>query len=78
VERAVVDTVECAVLVNRVGETFAGVVVDTRRAGVVVQLARPAVVAPLPAAVPLGDEVRVRLVGVDPVTRSVELAAVDR
>jgi hypothetical protein len=53
-------------------------VVDTRRAGVVVQLARPAVVAPLPAAVPLGDEVRVRLVGVDPVTRSVELTAVDR
>jgi exoribonuclease R len=78
VERAVVDAVECAVLANRVGETFAGVVVDTRRAGVVVQLARPAVVAPLPAAVPLGDEVRVRLVGVDPVTRSVELAAVDR
>jgi hypothetical protein len=52
--------------------------VDTRRAGVVVQLARPAVVAPLPAPVPLGDEVRVRLVGVDPATRSVELAAVDR
>ena len=73
VERAVVDTVECAVLAGHVGETFDGVVVDTRRGGVVVQLARPAVVAPLAEDVPLGDEVRVRLVGVDPVRRSMEL-----
>jgi len=73
VERAVVDTVECAVLAGHVGETFDGVVVDTRRSGVVVQLSRPAVVAPLQASVPLGDEVRVRLAAVDPVARSVEL-----
>jgi exoribonuclease R len=73
VERAVVDTVECAVLAGHVGETFDGVVVDTRRSGVVVQLTRPAVVAPLPAPVPLGDEVLVRLVAVDLVARSVEL-----
>jgi exoribonuclease R len=66
--------VECAVLAGRVGEVFPGVVVDRRRGGVVVQLTRPAVVAPLPAEIPLGDEVRVRLTGVDPVTRSVALA----
>jgi len=76
VERAVVDTVECAVLAGHVGEAFDGVVVDTRRDGVVVQLTRPAVVAPLREPVPLGDEVRVRVQGVDPVQRSVELVAV--
>lgn len=74
VERAVIDTVECAVLARHVGETFDGVVVDTRRSGVVVQLSAPAVVAPLPASVPLGDEVRVRVEAVDPVARSVLLA----
>jgi exoribonuclease R len=76
VERAVVDTVECAVLAGHVGEDFDGVVVDTRRSGVVVQLTSPAVVAPLPASVPLGAEVRVRVDAVDPVARSVELAPV--
>jgi exoribonuclease R len=74
VERAVIDTVECGVLAGHVGETFDGVVVDTRRSGVVVQLRRPAVVAPLPASVPLGDEVRVRVEAVDPESRSVLLA----
>ncbi len=76
VERAVVDAVECAVLAGHVGETFAGVVVDTRKGGVVVQLARPAVVAPLAAEVALGEEVRVRLESVDPVARRVELVRV--
>jgi exoribonuclease R len=76
VERAVVDTVECAVLAGHVGEIFDGIVVDTRRSGVVVQLSRPAVVAPLEASVPLGDEVRVRVASVDPVARSVELVPV--
>ena len=73
VERAVVDAVECAVLAGHVGEAFAGVVVDRRRGGVVVQLARPAVVAPLAAEVALGEEVRVRLASVDPVDRRIEL-----
>jgi exoribonuclease R len=76
VERAVIDTVECSVLAGHVGETFDGVVVDVRRSGVVLQLNHPAVVAPLPGSVPLGDEVRARVESVDPVARSVVLVPV--
>jgi len=74
IERAVVDAVECALLMNRIGEQFVGVVVDRNKQGVVVQLRSPAVVAPLTADVALGDTVTVTLRAVDPVRRHVELA----
>jgi exoribonuclease R len=74
VDRAVVDAVECAVLANRIGEQFDGVIIDHNKQGVVVQLRNPAVVAPMNADVALGDAVRVTLVAVDPVRRRVELA----
>jgi exoribonuclease R len=75
VDRAVVDAVECAVLANRVGEQFDGIVIDRNKRGVVVQLRSPAVVAPMNAEVALGAPVRVKLEAVDPVRRRVEFAA---
>ena len=74
VDRAVVDAVECAVLANRIGEQFDGVVIDHNKQGVIVQLRNPAVVAPMNADVALGAAVRVTLVAVDPVRRRVDLA----
>jgi len=74
IEHAVVNAVECALLAPCVGEQFDGIVVDENHEGVVVQLRRPAVVAPMPAHLPLGEQVEVTLVAVDPVARRVELA----
>jgi VacB/RNase II family 3'-5' exoribonuclease len=73
VDRAVVDAVECAVLAPHVGEQFDGFVVDRNDKGVVVQLHDPAIVASMPAQIPLGERVQVTLVSVDPLTRRVEL-----
>ncbi|MFD0419794.1 RNB domain-containing ribonuclease [Streptomyces sp. NPDC127108] len=78
VERGCVDIVEAALLKDRVGEVFDGVVVDVkeREPGVgTVQLAEPAVVARIeagpggaggPGALPLGERLRVRLTQADP------------
>lgn len=75
-EREVLDLVEAAVLRDRVGETFGGMIVDTdqkepRHGRVVV--AEPAVEAPVASAtpLPLGTDVRVRLAEADPATRAV-------
>ena len=69
VERAVVDAVESAVLQHQVGPRFSAVVVDKNSHGVVVQLRKPAIVAPMTAGAALGDVVEVVLVAVDPITR---------
>jgi VacB/RNase II family 3'-5' exoribonuclease len=74
VDRAAVDAVECAVLAPHVGEQFDAFVVDRNKQGVVVQLRRPAIIASVPANLPLGDPVEVTLVAVDELTRHVELA----
>ncbi|WP_395695020.1 RNB domain-containing ribonuclease [Nocardioides sp.] len=80
-ERAVLDLVEAGILAPRVGEEFAGVVVDVDdqdpRRGVVV-LQEPAVEARLVSAgpLPLGTDVRVRLTVADVATRKVELELV--
>ncbi|GHC40526.1 RNB domain-containing ribonuclease [Streptomyces flavofungini] len=78
VERGCVDIVEAALLKDRVGEVFDGVVVDVkeREPGVgTVQLAEPAVVARIEAGpggaggsagLPLGERLRVRLTQADP------------
>jgi VacB/RNase II family 3'-5' exoribonuclease len=74
VDRAVVDAVECAVLAPHVGEQFDAFVVDRNKQGVVVQLRRPAIIASVPANLPLGEAVEVTLVAVDPLARRVDLA----
>lgn len=73
VERACVDTVEAALLKDRVGEVFEGVVVDVREREPdigTVQLSEPAVVARIegggPGGLPLGERLRVRLAQADP------------
>jgi exoribonuclease R len=80
-ESAVVSLVEAAVLSRRVGEEFAGVVTDVelrRPSSGVVMLRDPAVEARVASAadrpLPLGEEVRVRLVEADPTTRVVRFA----
>ncbi|GGO44776.1 RNB domain-containing ribonuclease [Streptomyces lasiicapitis] len=76
VERSCVDIVEAALLKDRVGEVFDGVVVDVKEheptVGTV-QLTDPAVVARIEAAassgaggLPLGERLRVRLTQADP------------
>lgn len=78
-ERAIVDLVEAGVLQHRVGETFEAAVVevdeqDDRKGDITIQ--EPAVEARVRAdtPLPLGADVRVRLVGADLATRKVEFA----
>ncbi len=70
--RAAVDQVESALLAGRLGEVFAGTVIDVREGKATVQLSHPAVVAPLDddSAV-AGEPIRVRLAGADPESRRV-------
>ncbi|MGZ4450389.1 MAG: RNB domain-containing ribonuclease [Nocardioides sp.] len=75
-ERAILDLVEAGVLQGRVGETFDGVVVDVDdKDGThgTVTIQDPAVEAPVsaPDPLPLGTDVRVRLVKADVATRTV-------
>ncbi len=74
-ERAAVDYVEAELLAGRVGETFAGTVVDVRDGRATVQLADPAVVGSLedPGAA-AGEDVTVRLARADPAERRVAFA----
>ena len=73
VERGVVDLVEAAILAGREGERFAGIVIDER----VVQLAEPAVRAPVEGDCPdPGTEVEVRLAAADPAARTVRFDVV--
>jgi VacB/RNase II family 3'-5' exoribonuclease len=65
-DRAVVDLAEALLLQDSVGEVFRGVVVEAREHGGEVQLRDPAVRAALVGdALPLGDEIDVRLTQVD-------------
>ncbi|MGW5173219.1 RNB domain-containing ribonuclease [Streptomyces sp. NPDC004082] len=80
VERACVDTVEAALLQDRVGDLFDGCVVDVKdhepTVGTV-QLRDPAVVARIESAtapLPLGERLRVRLTQADPATAKVQFA----
>jgi exoribonuclease R len=75
-ERAILDLTEAAVLQRHVGEVFDGTVVtvddrNPRHGSVMLQ--EPAVEAPVegPSGLPLGEDVRVRLVAADVPTRSV-------
>jgi exoribonuclease R len=73
IEHAAVDAVECAVLAGHIGQRFDAIVVDQNQHGAIVQLPRPAVVAPVAAHLALGDEITVKVTAVDPVARRVSL-----
>jgi exoribonuclease R len=73
VEHAVIDAVECAVLAGHVGQRLNATVIDDNEHGVTLQIAAPAVVAPLDAQLPLGTRVDVLVESVDPVARRVQL-----
>ncbi|MDP1804832.1 MAG: hypothetical protein Q8K72_06690, partial [Acidimicrobiales bacterium] len=71
-ERAVVDLAEAVVLAPRLHETFDAVVVESGEVRGVVQLREPAVRARCQGAnLPLGQELRVRLMEVDLAARRV-------
>lgn len=75
VERACTDAVEAAVLADRVGERFDGVVVDAAQRGkVLVQILDPAIVARATGSAREGDRVRVRLIRADIGSGTVEFA----
>ncbi len=78
-DRAIVDLIEAALLADRVGDTFHGIVtdVDDERGRARVQLRQPAVVATADGAAELGDEVDVRLVEADIEQRRVRFEFVD-
>ena len=65
VDRASTDAVEVASLQHLVGETFRAVVVDSRKDGGLIQIAEPAILAPVTGAAPAGSEVTARLVEAD-------------
>ncbi|MEV1002513.1 RNB domain-containing ribonuclease [Nonomuraea sp. NPDC050202] len=73
VERACVDLVEAFLLRDRIGQAFGAMVIDVdeRRGGGQVQLVDPAVIARCDGALPLGEQVTVRLTQADPATREV-------
>ena len=66
-DRGVLDLLEAALLADRVGETFHGLVthIDEKRERVRVQIGDPAVVAYAGGEADLGDEVQVTLTNVD-------------
>ena len=66
IERAVIDAVECVLLLPRVGATFEAVVVDRNENGAIVQLTQPAVVASMASDAASARPI-VRLESVDPV-----------
>jgi exoribonuclease R len=73
--RAAVDHLEAVLLAPRIGEEFDGVVTDVRDGRATVQIADPAIVAPLDGdGVEPGTRVRARLVVADPAGRRVRFA----
>ncbi|MEV6755884.1 RNB domain-containing ribonuclease [Streptomyces sp. NPDC051214] len=80
VERECVDLVEAALLKDRVGELFDGVVVDVQEREPTVgtvQLTDPAIVARIEGGIgglPLGERLRVRLTQADPGSAKVQFA----
>ncbi len=72
VERECTDTVEAAVLVDHLGEAFAGVLVERDERGAIVQLVDPAVVARAQGPGELGADVTATLTKADVATSTVE------
>ncbi len=77
-ERSNVDLVEAFVLKDQIGAEFAAAVLESRGTTSLVQLADPPVIARAKGALPLGQEVLVRLVDVDVSARRVSFVAADQ
>lgn len=79
-ERAVIDLTEAITLAPRIGETFAGAIVELGRDPKqgVAMLRDPAIEAPVTADVPLplGEDVKLKLIEADPAKRSVRFELV--
>jgi exoribonuclease R len=76
-DRAALDLAEALVLRGREGEIFDAVVTDEDDRGARIQVCEPAIMARVVARrVDPGDEIRVKLVGVDPTSRSIEFERV--
>ncbi|MEX2459473.1 MAG: RNB domain-containing ribonuclease, partial [Actinomycetota bacterium] len=77
IEAAVLNLAEAVVLGPQVGRTFAATVIDRGPDRATVQLRDPPVVAKVDAGgVRLGERIRVRLTGADPVARRLDLEVV--
>lgn len=81
-ENAVLDLAEAAALASRVGEVFEGVIVETDKKDPQqgeVMLREPAILAPVAAGrlLPLGEQVKARLVEADPVARRIRFELAD-
>ena len=81
-ENAVLDLAEAAALASRVGEVFEGAIVEIDKKDPhqgEVMLREPAILARVAAdrALPLGEQVSVRLVEADPATRRIRFELVD-
>lgn len=73
-DRMAIDLVEAVVLGSCIGAAVDGVVVSVEHARAIVQLSRPAVVTAVAADdLALGDHVRLRVIGTDPLTRHIDL-----
>ena len=77
-ERAVIDLTEAIMLASRIGETFAGAIVELGRDPKqgVAMLRDPAIEAPVSADVqlPLGENVKLKLIEANPAKRAVRFA----
>lgn len=77
VDRAAIDLAEAILLQDRVGEVFDAVITDEDDRGVRIQICEPAVVTRTVARrVDPGDEIEVKLVGVDVTERRIEFERV--
>ena len=76
-ERAVIDFMEAMMLEDAVGREFDAVVVNHRRDQAIIQLSDPAVIAAIEPKPQLGQEIRVKLLDVDPAARRVHFERVD-
>jgi exoribonuclease R len=77
VDRAVIDLAEAVLLSACVGTVFDAVVVDKDQRGAVVQVVDPAVMARVAAdRLEPGDPVRVKLMDVNPVARTIEFSRI--
>lgn len=76
-ERAIVDYMEAMMLAPSVGAQFDATVVNHRRDDAVISIADPAVVATVRPKPQLGQEIRVKLLKADPVTRTLRFERTD-
>lgn len=77
IERAVIDLAEVVMLQHQIGRTFAAVVTDEDERGARIQLCDLPVIARVVArGVQPGDDVRVKLVAVDPAQRTLQFERV--